>query len=138
MGCRTTNDDFAEFELVQQIKTDAVNQLVLGLQSLRNDIMDDGVHVMILLRCMRYEGYSIIVQNEVQKYFESEGCCILPDDCRPLLFENIVFGTSLIGHSLFQDPNLLFDLESTHWLMTNNPPGEALQHIPSRYKPGIC
>ena len=132
MGCRTTNDDFAQFELAQQIKTDAVNQLALSLQSLRNDIMDDGVHVMILLRCMRYEAYSIIVQNEVQKYFESEGCCILPDDCRPLSFENIVFGTSLIGHSLFQDPNFLSDLESTHWLMTTNPPGEALQHILSR------
>ena len=38
---------------------------------LRNDTVDDGVHVMILLRCMRYEGHSIILQNEVQKYFES-------------------------------------------------------------------
>ena len=93
-----------QFKLAQQIKTDAVNLLALGLQLLRNDIVDDGVHVMILLRCMRY---NIIVQNEVQKYFESEGCCILPDDYRPLSFENIVFGTSLIGHSLFQDPNLL-------------------------------
>ena len=51
-------------------------------------------------------------------------------------FENIVFGTSLIGHSLFQDPNLLSDFESNTWLMTTIPPGEALQHILSRYKPG--
>ena len=133
LGCQTTNDDFAEFELAQKIKANAVNELALALRLLRNEIVDDGVCVMIL-GCMRYEGYSIIVQNEVQKYFESEGCCILPDDYRPLSVENILFGTSLLGHGLFQDPNLLSDLD---WLMVTNPPGEeALQHILSIYKPG--
>ena len=91
---------------------------------------------MILLRCMRYEGYSAIVQNEVQKYFQSEGWSILQDDSRPLSLENVVFGTSLIEHHFFQDPNALSDLESNHWLMKNNPLSEALQHILSRYKPG--
>ena len=131
MGCRTTNDDFAEFILAQQIKTDAINQLALALQLVRNEMLDDGVHVMILLR------YSVVVQHEVKNYFQSEGFCILPDDYRPLSSENIAFGTALIGQGLLQDPKLLPDLESNHWHMTNNPPGEeALQRILTRYKPG--
>ena len=134
LGYRATSDDFAEFTLAQQIKTDAINQLALALQSVRNEMVDDGVHVMILLRCLRYEGYSVIVQNEVKNFFESEGCCILPDDYRPLSCENFVFGTALIGQGLLQDLKLLSDLESNHWLMTNNPPGEALQQILTRYK----
>ena len=101
LGSRTTNDDFAEFQLAEQIKSNAVNQLALALQLVQNDIVDDGIHVMILLRCMRYEGYSSIVRNEVQKYFESEGWYILPDDCRPLSLEETLFGTSFIGHSFF-------------------------------------
>ena len=42
-----------QFELAQQIKANAVNELALALRLLRNEIVDDGVHVMILLRCMR-------------------------------------------------------------------------------------
>ena len=46
----------AEFQLAQQIKIDAVNQLALALQLLTNDIVDDEVHLLILLRCMRQIG----------------------------------------------------------------------------------
>ena len=99
------------------------------MQLVQNDIVNDRIHVVILLRCMRYEGYSSIVQNEVQKYFESEGWYILPDDCRPLSFEDTLFGTSFVGYSFFQDRNLLSDLESNHWLMDTNPPREALECI---------
>ena len=60
-------------------------------------------------------------------YFETEGWCILPDDCRPLSFENIVFGTAMIMQGL---------LQSNHWLMDTNPPREALQQILTKYKPG--
>ena len=133
---RTTNDDFAEFVLAQQIKTDAINRLALALQAVRNEMIDDGVCVMILLRCIRYEGYSMTVHNEVTNFFESEGCSIIPDDYRPLSCEDIVFGGAMIGQVLLQDPKLLSDLESNHWLMATNPPGEALQHILTRYKPG--
>ena len=93
---------------------------------------------MILLRCIRYEGYSMTVHNEITNFFESKGCSIIPDDYRPLSCEDIVFGSAMIGQVLLQDPKLLSDLESNLWLMATNfnPPGEALQHIITRYKTG--
>lgn len=33
-----------------------------------NKIDDDGVHIMILLRCMRYEGYSVTIQKEIETF----------------------------------------------------------------------
>ena len=70
-------------------------------------MVDDGVHVMILCRCMRYEGYSatIIVQ-------------VLLRDSKFISD----FGIKSLAYGL--------------WLMATNPPGEALQQILSRYKPG--
>ena len=133
---QTTNDDFAEFVSAQQIKNDAINQLILALQLVRDHIVDDGVHVMILLRCMRHDGYSATIENEVKKYFQSEGFCIPLDDYRPLSSENIEFGNAIIGQGLLLDSKLVSDLESNRWLMATNPPGEALQQILSRYKPG--
>ena len=74
--------------------------------------------------------------NEVKHYFRSEGCYILNDDYRPLSHENTVFGMSIIGQGFLKDPQLLSGLESTHWLMVNNPPGEALERVLTEYKPG--
>ena len=58
--------------------------------TVRNEMVD-GVHVMILLRCMRYEDYSETVQKEIIKYFESEG------DYRPLTCKQYV--SAIIGQS---------------------------------------
>ena len=77
--------------------------------------MVDGVHVMILFRCMRYEGYSATVDNEVKNYFESEGFCIPPDNCQPLSYENSEFGNAIISQGLLLDSKLILDLESNHW-----------------------
>ena len=121
---------------VKQIKADAANQLALGLQVIRNEMIDDGVHLLVLLRCMKHEGFSPIIVKEVKHYFKSEGCCILNDDCRPLSRENIVFETSIIGQGFLQNHQILSGLESTHWLMANNPPGEALERVLTEYKPG--
>ena len=95
-----------------------------------------GVQVMILLRCIKYEGYSVVVQKVVASYFQREGFYISPDDCRPLSCENILFGTAMINHGLLQDPKLVSDLESNHWLMSTNSPGDVLQQILTAYKPG--
>ena len=89
-----------QFLLAQLIKTDARNQLALALRLERIWLMLEYV-IMIILRCMRYGGYSVTVQKEVSKYFESEGCCIIQDDYRPLSCEDIVFGSAMIGQSLF-------------------------------------
>ena len=62
-----------------------------------------------------------------RNYFISEGCSIIMDDYRPLLLENIALGASIIRQAGLLDPKLQSDLESTHWLMENNPPGEALE-----------
>ena len=99
-------------------------------------MVDNGVQVMIFLRCMRYEGYSTTVENEVKNYFESEGFCIPPDDYWPLSCKNIVFGSAIFSQGLLIDSELISDLESNHWLMATNPPGEALQQVLSKYKPG--
>ena len=136
LGCRATNDDFAEFALAQQIKTDAINRLALALNLVRNEMLDDGVHLMILLKCIKYEGYSATVLHEVINYFETERWCILPDDCRPLSLENIMFGAAMIRQGLLLDPKLLSDLQSHHWLMATNLPREALQQILTKHKPG--
>ena len=53
-------------------------------------MVGDGVHVMILLRCMRYDSYSATVQKKVIKYFESEGWCVIQDDYQPLAYENML------------------------------------------------
>ena len=50
LGSRTTNDDFVEFQLAEQIKINAVNRLSIALQLIQDDIVDDGIHVMVLLR----------------------------------------------------------------------------------------
>ena len=63
----SNHNDLPEFQVAQEIKSSPVTELTLALQSLQNDLVDDGVRVMILLRCMGYKG--VIVQNEVQKYF---------------------------------------------------------------------
>ena len=133
LRCRATNDDFIS---AQKIKNDAIDRLELALNVVRNYMVDDGVRVMILLRCMKYEGYSVVVQKVVVSYFQHEGFCIPPDDYRPLSCENILFGTAMINHGLLQDPKLVSDLESNHWLMSTNPPGDALQQILTTYKPG--
>ena len=57
-----------QFALAQRIKSDAINQLALALQL----GMRCGVHVMLLLRCMRYEGYSATVLNEVITTFRQK------------------------------------------------------------------
>ena len=44
-----------------------ITQLALALQLVRDQMVADGVHVMTLCRCMRYEGYSATVENEVKK-----------------------------------------------------------------------
>lgn len=99
-------------------------------------MVDNGVQVMIFLRCMRYEGYNATAENEVKNYFKSEGFCIPPDDYRRLSCENIVFGSVIFSQGLLLDSELVSDLESNHWLVATNPPGDALQQILSRYKPG--
>ena len=105
--------DFAEFTLAQQIKTDARNQLAHTLQLVTNEIDDNGVHI-ILLRCMRYEGYSATIQKEIETYFKHACFCIIQDDYRPLTCENIMFGNALIHDTLLQDPQVLSDIESNH------------------------
>ena len=68
LGCRTTSDDFAEFTLAKQIKISAVRQLAAHLRPLRDDIVD-GVHLLILFRCMEYQGFSASVINEEKLFY---------------------------------------------------------------------
>ena len=105
-----STDDFEQFVPAKRIKTNAIHQLSLALCSITNEMPE---HLMILLRCVKYEPYNKSIVNEIKTYFLSEGFSILPDDCRPLSRENIVFGTTLITRCL-HDPKLLFSLETTH------------------------
>ena len=72
----------------------------------------------------------VIAQQYRRKLKVKHTCfCIIQDDYRPLTCENIMFGNALIRDTLLQDPQVLSDIESNHWLMTTNPPSQALQQI---------
>lgn len=100
--------------MITKIKHDATNQLALNLRPVTNEMVNDGMHVMMLLRCMKYEGLSSRVINEVKECLTSKSYYLLRDDHRPLTEEQIVSGISVIAQAGLQNYTFLSNLEATY------------------------
>ena len=125
-------DDFSDYLAVKAVKERATAELASRLEGAD---VPDSLHLLALIRCMRYDSIPEPVQEAVKQHYAALSVDYPSDECAVLPQVPMEVAQETLPDLAIDDEQLSKDLAAFHWLMEPGPSEELVQVL-TRYRPG--